>query len=173
MKKLIIILVFAAMIGTCLTTTTSIYAHEEKIEEEMEVINAEDIGLKTIEMEDKEDEVIIIEKEEKVEDEVQKNKDEFILENEEEKDDDNNEVEVESPEVPEGLYEGYEEGIYFEPNCFNCELHEFCYQCDKHEIEVEYFYDEEINPNGGWVKTETCIICGHGIYNPVSEEEVQ
>lgn len=83
------------------------------------------------------------------------------------------ESEIESSPTPKGMYEGYEEGIYFEPNTKACEIHEECYICEKCEIESEYFYDEDINPNGGWVYDEYCVVCGHGTCTPVSEKEVQ
>ena len=163
-RILIVILALAAMAGACLVVTTYSEAKESQIietldEKELEVINGEEIGI-VINTQEKE-EVEIIEAPSHIEEDKNLSTAE------------NDNFETESPEVPEGLSEGYEEGVYFEPNCFDCELHEYCYKCEQHEIETEYFYDEEINPNSGWVYSETCVICGHGECRPATEDEIE
>ena len=145
------------------------------IVDEMEIIDAEEIGIETIKNETKE---VAIHEEIKAEDknvyETPVSKEEIPVKSvEENKSKEVEEVEYDSPEAEPLMFEGYQEGIYFEPNCFDCELHEYCYKCEEHEIEIEYFWDEEINPNEGWVRSETCIICGHGGCEPITEEEIE
>ena len=104
--------------------------------------------------------------------------DEDVMVDEEIEEDADSEEETETenpecPECPEGMCEGYEEGVYFEPNHFgDCELHEYCYICPECTIEEELFIDEDINPNNGWVLSKTCIVCGHGGCEPVTDKFV-
>lgn len=138
-------------------------------------VNAEDIGIETIKNDAVIEDEIVDDSEDIAEEEISDEyiKDEYIESEDEIVTDDSvleNEPETESPEVPEGMCEGYEEGVYFEPNHFgDCELHEYCYICEEHEFESEYFWDEDINPRYGWVYSETCVICGHGTCKPVKE----
>lgn len=171
-RILIVILALAAMAGACLVVTTYSEAKESQItealvEEELEVIDGEEIGI-VINTKETEEEVEI-EEEEIIETPSYTEEDEDVDSTIEE----NEDLETKSPEVPEGLSEGYEEGVYFKPNCFDCELHEYCYKCEQHEIETEYFWDEDINPRHGWVYSETCIICGHGECRPATEDEIK
>ena len=139
---------------------------KNEITEEIEVIKAEDIGIKEVEN-------LIIEEstttetavEDKTIDENLPYKEEALIVAEENPNeipayDEKNEI-AEETEANE-KYEGYEEGVYFEPNCFgDCPLHDACYMCEEHDIKAEVFIDEEINPENGWVYLETCIVCGH------------
>lgn len=127
----------------------------------IETISAEDIGVEVvknenvvIEVEDKVDDVST-EKEEK-ETEV---KDEIVLEEE-----------TESPMPPEGMVEGYEDGIYFEPNCFDCELCEECYKCEDNG----HIYAHCVSLDGRcYIYEEWCTICGHGTSKVISNEEFE
>ena len=137
---------------------------KNEMSEEMEVIKAEDIGVKAVEKE-METETVIAEAvaEDKVVDEAPVYKEEVS-----EPIEDVEEPEYKSPEVPEGLVEG----VYFEPNS-ECEISEECYKCEECDFREELFIDEDINPEGEhWVLGKTCVVCGHGINEPVSEEFV-
>lgn len=170
-RILIIVLALAAIAAACLVVTSYSEAKEfqnsETIVEEIEIIDAEDIGVATIESNIEDEEEVFFEEEEE--------EDVYTPSLEEEEENEVIEVEDEeevSVDAPEGLCEGYHEGVYFEPNCFDCEIHEYCYKCEVHEIQSEYFYDEDINPDG-YVYSEFCTVCGHGDCTPVTEEEYQ
>lgn len=151
-------------------------ADEVITDEKIEIIEAEDIGIKTIEKV-QEDEIIEVPVDETdVEDEVLdvpvQNKPE---ETEEEQEYESPEAvpvteEIEETEAPVGMVEGYEEGVYFEPNTFDCEAHEECYKCKECTIEESLFIDEEINPDGEhWVLCKICIVCGDTTNEPVDD----
>lgn len=151
----------------------------EVIADEIEIIEAEEIGIRTI---DNEVEEMVIYEEADAEDQIV----DATLEVEEEipvepvkEDVKSEEVEEEkeeydSPEASPLMFEGYKEGVYFEANCFgDCEIHEYCYICPEHDIKAEVFIDEEINPENGWVYTETCVVCGHcPVSKPVDDKFV-
>lgn len=168
-KILIIILSLVIMAAACLIAVKTLDAQEIYqpllTEEKLDVIKAEDIGIVI-----KEKKIYTVEEEKEV---ISEEERENYINTEEDKEDIYFEEEEEEIICPEGMYEGYEEGVYFEPNYFDCELHEYCYMCENHEIESEYFWDEDINPRNGWVYSETCIICGHGTCKPVTKDKVQ
>lgn len=149
-------------------------AEEMEIKSEPVTINAENIGIKEIEYKEEVTEEDIYDETEP-ESEIM---DEDVMVDEEIEEDVDCEEETETenpecPECPEGMCEGYEEGVYFEPNHFgDCELHEYCYICPECTIEEELFIDEDINPNNGWVLSKTCIVCGHGGCEPVTDKFV-
>lgn len=79
-------------------------------------------------------------------------------------------VTEEELEVPKDMCEGYEDGIYFKPNHFgDCELHEYCYICPNGCTIKEDLYIDE---NGNWISDKTCIVCGHGTCELVTENYV-
>lgn len=176
-----------ALLALVVCVGEMVMAENSEVIVEPLTVNAEDIGIETIKNdavieEVIEDEIVDdsedIAEEEVVEEEIDDEyiEDDFIESEDEIVTDDSaleNEPETESPEVPEGMCEGYEEGIYFEPNHFgDCELHEYCYICPECTIEEELFIDEDINPNNGWVLSKTCIVCGHGGCEPVTDKFV-
>lgn len=170
-KFLIVILSLIIMGAACFIAVKTLDAQESQtslIEKEVEVIDAEAIGIKTKIQEENTDNTQ--EEKEEEEKEIIENKEECYTETETVEVIEEEEEEEENI-CPENLYEGYEEGNYFEPNCFDCELHEYCYECEEHEFESEYFWDEDINPRYGWVYSETCVVCGHGTCKPVKEIE--
>lgn len=149
---------------------------EEKViteVEEIEIIDAENIGIKEIEkiqeeVKTPETPVNKVATKDKVVDVPVQTESEKVKQ-----DEIKYEEEVESPEPPEGMVEGYEEGVYFEPNCFDCEIEEACYKCEECTFVEELFCDEEINPEGeNWVLSKTCTICGHGSCEPVDDNFV-
>lgn len=166
-KILIVILSLMIMEAACFVAVKTLDAQESQpslVEEEIEVIDAEVLGIETKIQEENTDN-------------TQEEEEKEIIENQKECYAETETVEVIEEEeeegniCPENMHEGYEEGTYFEPNCFDCELHEYCYMCEEHEFESEYFWDEDINPRYGWVYSETCIVCGHGTCKPVKEIE--
>lgn len=148
--------------------------------EKIEIVKAEDIGIKEVEKVQEESPALPLPVNEvRTEDEVM----DVPVQNKPESEPVDTEPEYESPEadpvevdefeVPEGMYEGYEEGVYFEPNCTSCDIHEACFVCEEHNYVEDFYCDEEINPNeGNWVLDRTCVICGHGNCEPVTEEFV-
>lgn len=143
--------------------------------EEKEVIKAENIGVKTIEKEIVEEPVVAEAiAEDKTVDENPVNEDPVYKEETEpvkEEDLVDDEPVYESPEVPEGKVEGYIEGEYFDPNTTECEISEECYKCEECDFREELFIDEDMNPEGEhWVLGKTCVVCGHGTNEPVTEE---
>ena len=146
------------------------------LEEEIEIIKAEEIGIKEIEKQTiKESATAETVVENKTIDENLSYKEEVPVVAEENSNevpayDEKNEI-AEETEANE-KYEGYEEGVYFEPNCFgDCPLHDSCYICSECTFVEELFCDEEINPEGeNWVLSKTCIVCGHGGCEPVTDE---
>lgn len=149
---------------------------EEKVVaevDEIEIIEAEDIGIKEIEKIQEEVKI----PETPVNEATAKDKAVDVpVQTESEKvkqDEIKHEEEVESPEPPEGMVAGYEEDTYFEPNCFECELAEECYVCEECNMIEELCIDEEINPNGEhWVLFSYCDVCGNGGCEPVDDNFV-
>ena len=177
------ILSLVALLTLFICIGNMVMAEEKVVAEvdEIEIIKAEDIGIKEIEK--VQEEIIIPEttvdktttKDETMDISVQK-KPETKTENKQireviKEDPVAEEPEVESPEIPEGMVEGYEEGVYFEPNCFDCEIEEACYKCEECTFVEELFCDEEINPEGeNWVLSKTCTVCGHGGCEPMTDD---
>lgn len=148
---------------------------DAECEEETVVINAEDIGIKEIKNELEEadsTEEVVVEDESYNENIIHTEGDFEQKETDKDSISESDEEDVVIPECPEGMSEGYVEGIFFEPNHFgDCNLHEYCYICPECTIVEEVGYDEEINPNGGWYLDKCCIVCGHGTCTPITEKE--
>lgn len=174
-KKIICLISFFILIFG----TVSFAKYEpNKIKEidNIETINAEDIGIETIEVDEKheqivdeteivsdEEEIVVDDEsiEEEMEEEIEKEIDEPI------------EEEIDESEPPAGMCEGYESGVYLPVNS-SCELHEECHRCEQCVFEEEIFCDDEINPDGEHlVLNKTCIICGHGTCTPIDESEIE
>lgn len=158
-----------------------VMAEENEVSnEEVKIIAAEEIGIETVGQQ----EVEIIE--EHTDDEnisegedmdvpIQNEEDEEVKESEDiyESPEANPIEKPETNEVTDNMVEGYEEGSYFEPNYFECEIEEECYKCDECIIEEDVFCDEEINPRDGhYVLDRQCIVCGHGSCVPVDDNLV-
>lgn len=159
---MILVLVFGMT-----TIVSSARAEEQESTKEAVVIDAEDIGIKTIEADQEE----IPEAE--VEEEAEYEEPEVSHESQEEEPEPEEtepvQEEVESPEPPEGMVEGYEAGVYFEPNCFDCEICEACYKCETCTFENTISYEEDIDT---YFLEKTCIVCGHGTSEALTEEEL-
>lgn len=156
-----LLLVFVLSIGTVASATST--KEEAPATEETIVIDAEAIGIKTIEKEVVEDEVIDSETENKIVDEVPVyvEEEEEVLETEEE----------DLSEPPEGMVEGYESGVYFPINYYDCEMHEDgCYRCEECTYETSISYDEEADT---YMSEKWCTVCGHMTCEPIAEEEIE
>ena len=176
MSNLKYFLSLAAMLAAFIFVGELVMAEQphEVIVDEIEIIEAEEIGIKTIDEEfetlDVYEEVI---SEDKDMDESSVFEEEVLpVEPANKESEDVEEVEYDSPEAEPLMYEGNKEGVYFEANCFDCECHEYCYKCEECTLEEDIFWDEEINPENGWVFSKDCIVCGHGGCEPVDEEFV-
>lgn len=190
-KKLIRRILAVAVIATFLIGTMS-FAQEYNAEipkEEMQVINADDIGVKTMDhftdiTEKVEDvnEDVDIETENTVVDEVPVYVED--LENEipvrtkpaeTEKEDTLPEeaepVEEEDlSEPPEGMFEGYISGEYLPVNYYECELHDGCHMCENHNYKISYSSSES-NGEFKYYHEKVCVICGHGKNEEITESE--
>ena len=169
--KPVLAMIFVLVLGM-VAIVLSAKAEDQEVTDEIFVIDAEDIGIKTIKKETVKDEDVVIETESEILDdsvrkkEMEYEKRSYEIEKEEQEQEAIETVEEEDlTEPPEGMVEGYEEGVYFEPNWFECEVCEYCYKCDECTIETTYSYDEE----GNYIREETCIVCGHGTSEPVEE----
>lgn len=172
-KKLIRRILAVAVIATFLIGTMS-FAQEynaEIPEEEIQVIDADEIGVKTMDHlgeanvmveETEEDEDVAIEVEDKDVDEAAPPAKKIVEEDL---------IVEEDTEVPEGMFEGRVESVYLPVNNYDCEIHDGCHKCEKCTLSEEIGYDEEINPNGGWYRAKFCDICGHGGCEPITESE--
>lgn len=143
---LALILVFA--FGSVASAMTK---DEEEVIDEVIEIEAEDIGIKTIETEVEEDEDVTSETENQIVDE-----DEAL------------ETEEEPSEPPVGMVEGYIQGTYFEPNTYDEETGEYNYFCDK----CEYAHCVSVDDNG-YIYEEWCIVCGNGTDTRITDEEFE
>lgn len=176
-KKLIKRILAVAVIATFLIGTFSYAKEEEKIQTaEQELIMAEDIGIKTVNH--IYDTMPIVEETEADEDVVVETKDKAVdvpvrMAKETVEEEPVVEETVEETEIPEGMYEGCNEGVYLPINNYDCEIHDGCHKCKECVFISEYGYDEEINPDGGWYRAKFCEICGHGGCEPITEAEVE
>lgn len=160
-----LILVLILSIGSVASAMTE---DEEIIDEIVEVtkIDAEDIGIKTIEKEGIEDEEIVSDSEPVISDtEI------VIPEVESESLDEDwgqatGTTEEDLSEPPEGMYEGFYEGEYYPVNCYDCDIHSECYKCKECTIETTYSYDEYDK----YIKEDICIVCGHTTCTPIEED---
>ena len=145
---------------------TMAFAEElEPVQEDVLVIDAEDIGITPIQnLEEEEIEEDVFDESE----EVFEESDEAWEEEIEEEETEDFEEETVSPEPQEGMVEGYEEGVYFEPNTFDCEVCGECYTCpdDSHVYEHNVYIDDD----NTYIYEEWCTICGHGTETPITEE---
>ena len=180
MKKILATIIIATLVlGTVSFAKNE--PNEIKENDNIETIYAEDVGIKAIEKEVATNEIIIPETENTVVDEIPVYVEDLEYETptytETEEEDTSQEeaepVEEEDlSEPPKGMIEGYVSGEYYPINCYDCELHDGCYKCEKCTIEEEIGYDEEINPNGGWYLDKYCVICGHGNCELIDESEI-
>lgn len=155
--SIIALLFFFTIIGGSAMANDAVINETDKKDE---IINAEDIGIEIIE-----DDVEVDTEEEIIED------DEYESDEEIDEDIDDEDVELESPEPPEDMCEGYEEGVYFEPNHFgDCEIHEYCYICPTCTFEEDVYTDVDEDGNTIWMANKACVVCGHGTCEDVTEE---
>ena len=165
-RPLILTLILVFTFGSVASAMTK--NEEVKEPEVIEVINAEDIGIKTVSH--VYDTMPIVEETEADEDVVVETKDKTVnVSVHKAKEVVKEEPVVKDTEVPEGLYEGRKEGVYFHINTYDCEIHDGCYMCEEHTLSEEIGYDEEINPDGGWYRAIFCEVCGHGGCEPIHE----
>lgn len=152
------ILVMILSIGSVASAMTK--DEEPEVNEVIEVIeiDAEDIGIETIETEVEEDEDVITEDEDLAMDE------DYIQEEEPEVTEPVEEEDTSEP--PEGMAEGYVAGEYFPVNCYDCELHTECFKCEECTFEEEESYDEDRDI---YMLDKWCIVCGHGTSEPLEE----
>lgn len=146
----------------------------DSIVEEEIVIDAEDVGIETIEEYEvlPENDTEKVYHEENVEVEYEETESYNIPEEEPvEETEENYDTEIVSEEPSEEMEIEYEEDAFVEPNCFDCETCEECYKCDECTYTEEVGFDEDINPNGGYYLDKYCTVCGHGTSVPISEEE--
>lgn len=173
-KKLIRRILAVAVIATFLIGTFSnSNAQEYDAEiptEEMEVIDAASIGIKTMDTEVLEDEIIVPEAENPIMDE-DVHKEKSVKEETVYAEADQEEaVPVEEDVIPEGMYEGYEEGVYLPINSA-CELHAAgCYKCEECTWQRTLSYDEEREQ---YIGEEYCIVCGHGTCIEIAEDAIE
>ena len=184
MKKILTTIIIATLV-----LGTVSFAQNEKTEKEnknIETINAEDIGIRTIPKEVVEDvnEDVDIETEntvvdevsvyvEDVENEIPVRTEPAETEEEDTLPEEAEPVEEEDLSEPlEGMFEGYVSGEYLPINYYDCELHDGCYKCEECKLVEEICYDEEINSNGGWYLDKYCIVCGHGNCELIDESEI-
>lgn len=174
-----LLVVFICVGNMVMAEENEVIVNEEM--EEIEIIEAEDIGMGTIPQEveviteDPVDEVVAEDEVVDVPVQVSKKQEvtyespeaDLVEEKAEEAD------EVDESEIPEGMVTGYKEDVFFEPNCFDCETCDSCYKCEVCEFVEELYCDEEINPEGeNWVLGKMCVVCGHGSNEPMTEEAV-
>lgn len=180
-KKLIRQILAVAVIATFLIGTMS-FAQEYNAEipkEEMAVIDADEIGVKTMETEVVEDEVIAPEAEDPAVDEVVRGEKtneksaKVYTETEKEKPKHKEAEPVEEEDLsepPEGMYEGYNSGEYLPINFYECELHDGCYMCKDHNYEISYS-KSKYNGELKYYCEKICVICGHGKNKEITESE--
>lgn len=182
MNKKIICLIsfFILMFGT--VSFAKYEPNEIKENDNIEMINADDIGIKTISKEVVKDEIVILEDEnsdldespvytEKVENEEPDYTEPTKTAKEDSLPEEAESVEKEYLDIPlEGMYEGYVSGEYFHINCYDCELHDGCYKCEECTLVEEISYDEELET---YIKEKFCIVCGHGSCESVDEGELE
>lgn len=180
-KKLMRSILAVAVIATFFVANLTFAKESEPVQNDMQVIDAEDIGIKTVETEVLEDEVMVIEAESEVldaepvyEEDVEYEEPETDHEIQEEESEpeetEPKEEEVESPEPPEGMVEGYEKGVYFYPNENDCEIREECYKCE----DDDHIYAHSVcMDDRGYVLDEWCTICGHGTSKRITDEEFE
>lgn len=142
MKKKIIAL------SILLTLIISSLSLAKEAEQPEAAINAEDIGIETIDTEEVEIEVDIKEETEEVSDQ--------------------GEAPVESPAAPDGYVEGYVDGTYFEPNTYDEETEEYNYICDQ----CEYVHCVSMDGNS-YIYEEWCTVCGNGTSERITEVEFE
>jgi hypothetical protein len=184
-KKLIRRILAVAVIATFLIGTMS-FAQEYDAEiptEDIQVINAESIGIKTIPKEVATDEIIIPENENPTVDETTVYEEEVEYEKPvqtepaETKKEDSLQKAIEPveeedlSEPPEGMYEGCVSGEYLPINYYDCELHDGCYMCEEHRYEESIGWEEENGVAVKWWLERFCTVCGHGTSIEISEEE--
>lgn len=168
-----------------LTIGTVSYANYETFETDkelknIETINAEDIGIKTITKEEIKDDVIVSEiensdmNENQVYSEEDENETSICTEQTETENMSQEEIdfieEEDLSEPPQDMFEGYISGEYFNVNCYDCELHDGCYKCEECTLVEEIDYDEELET---YIKEKFCIVCGHGSCESVDEGEFE
>lgn len=181
-KKIICLVSFLIlMFGTVSFAKYESSEMEEKLEN-IETINANDIGIRTIQKEVVKNEIIVSENEnsdldespvytEKVENEEPDYIESTKTEKENQEQEEAESVEEEDLDIPfEGMYEGYVSGEYFHVNCYDCELHDGCYKCEECTLVEEIDYNEELKT---YIKEKFCIVCGHGGCESIDEGEFE
>lgn len=180
-KKLIRRILAVAVIATFLIGTMS-FAQEYNAEipkKEIAVIDADEIGVKTMKTEVVEDEVIAPEAEDPAVDEVVRGEKtneksaKVYTETEKEKPKHKESEPVEEEDLsepPEGMYEGYNSGEYLPINFYECELHDGCYMCKDHNYEFSYS-KSKYNGELKYYCEKICVICGHGKNKEITESE--
>lgn len=141
--------------------------------EEVVVINAEDIGVKTIEKEVVEDEPVVVEAENQTVDEIRVQKEKVTYEPKKEVQEQEEAEPVEEEDLsepPEGMFEGYISGEYLPVNYYECELHDGCYMCKDHNYEISYS-KSKYNGELKYYCEKICVICGHGKNKEITESE--
>lgn len=185
MKKVFKSILAIAVIATFFIGTMSFaQEYDAKIPtEDIHVINAESIGIKTIPKEVVKDEIVIHETEntvvdattlyeKEIENESPTYKESAETEKEKQKQKKTEPVEEEDlSEPPEGMYEGCVSGEYLPINYYDCELHDGCYMCEEHRYEESIGWEEENGVAVKWWLERFCTVCGHGTSIEMSEEE--
>lgn len=171
-KRLLSVAIIAAFFIANLAVAKE---YEPVQEEAMAVIDAEDIGISPIQdiEEDEIEEDVLEEPEEDFEEseEAEPEEDPETEEPEEDEDyEEENEEVTESPAPPEGKVEGYVAGVYFDPNCFDCEICEECYKC---EDDGHIYAHSVCMDDRGYVLEEWCTICGHGTSKRITDKEFE